>query len=69
MLQPHEHTFILTVCLQLLLGDVARHQRVEFDDALLLESSLVDLQADQSKDGQDEDGQYDDVTQSTYGLH
>jgi len=49
--------------------DVAFQQRVEFDDTFPLERSLVDLKADQSENGQDENGQYDDVTQTTNGLH
>ena len=69
MRQQNRPTFVLLVCFQLFLGGVGFDKRVEFDDTFLLECSLVDLQANQSEDGQDEQGQYDDVTQTTDGFH
>ena len=69
MFQLRRRTFILPVCFQLLLCDVSFHQQVELEDALLLERSLVDLQADQREDGQNEQGQNDDVTQTTNSFH
>jgi len=53
----------------MLVAGVAPGGLIQLYNTLLLERSLVDLQTNQSEDGQDEQRQYNDVTQSPNSLH
>jgi len=65
-------TFVQAVTGDLEVGRVLRQPPTSgfrIHDALVLQRALVDLESDESEDGQNEYGQYHDVTETTDRLH